>query len=87
MTEENIHYKIIIKAGPKSEIPGQPFAYNASDIPEEVRTVDERPYKDFVNMALQAAKSEVLRTNRNLTLSLEVKVKPIKHYPPHHNNS
>ena len=74
MTEENIHYKIIINAGPKSEVPGQPFAYNASDILEEVRTVDERPYKDFVSMALQAAKSEAVRTNRNLVLTLDVRV-------------
>ncbi len=74
MAKEDINYHITINAGPKSEIPGKPFAYNASDIPEDVKTVDQKPYSDFVSMAVDAAKSEVLRTNRNLTLTLYVKV-------------
>lgn len=74
MTEEDIHYNIAVNAGPESEIPGQPFGYLASDVPDGVKTVDEKPYSEFVSMAVEAAKSEVLRTNRNLTLTLEVKV-------------
>lgn len=78
MGEEDINYHITVRAGTESETPGEPFRYISSGVPDGVKSVDEKPYSDFARMALEAAKSAVLRTNKNLTLTLDVTVETEK---------